>query len=57
MLALFTTDVHDHSVANTVVALTGVGYFLAWSASFYPQLILNYKRKRQVSQAYLWASG
>jgi cystinosin len=26
-------------------ATSGVVYFTAWSASFYPQLILNYRRK------------
>ena len=26
-------------------AFCGITYFLAWSASFYPQVILNYKRK------------
>ncbi|KAK1924118.1 putative L-cystine transporter [Papiliotrema laurentii] len=31
---------------NALVALTGVGYFTAWSVSFYPQLILNHRRKR-----------
>jgi cystinosin len=36
---------------NALVALTGVGYFTAWSVSFYPQLILNHRRKRYVSYA------
>ena len=27
----------------------GIGYFAAWSISFYPQLILNYRRKQFVS--------
>ncbi|WVR07159.1 hypothetical protein IAU60_004200 [Kwoniella sp. DSM 27419] len=35
-----------HPVLNTVVSATGVAYFIAWSYSFYPQLILNYRRKR-----------
>jgi cystinosin len=33
------------SVANAVVALCGVAYFTAWSLSFYPQIILNFRRK------------
>ncbi|KAI9203550.1 L-cystine transporter [Polychytrium aggregatum] len=28
-----------------ISALLGWGYFVAWSASFYPQLLLNYRRK------------
>ncbi|ORY32521.1 hypothetical protein BCR39DRAFT_492505 [Naematelia encephala] len=34
----------------------GVLYFLAWSASFYPTLILNYKRKRTtgLSPDFVW---
>lgn len=27
-------------------AACGVTYFTAWSASFYPQLIKNYRRKK-----------
>ncbi|WWC61749.1 uncharacterized protein I303_104334 [Kwoniella dejecticola CBS 10117] len=38
--------VEDHPFWNAVVSITGVAYFVAWSYSFYPQLILNYKRKR-----------
>jgi cystinosin len=36
-------------MANTwdiVSAACGIIYFTAWSASFYPQLILNHKRRR-----------
>jgi hypothetical protein len=32
-------------LADAVVAICGVIYFSAWSLSFYPQLILNYRRK------------
>ncbi|WWC89452.1 uncharacterized protein L201_004376 [Kwoniella dendrophila CBS 6074] len=35
----------EHPLWNAVVSFCGVVYFLAWSYSFYPQLILNYKRK------------
>lgn len=31
---------------QVVSAACGVTYFTAWSASFYPQLIKNYKRKK-----------
>ena len=41
-------DDHSHPVWQVVVAICGVGYFAAWSYSFYPQLILNYQRKRYV---------
>ncbi|GFZ44083.1 hypothetical protein JCM24511_01804 [Saitozyma sp. JCM 24511] len=34
-----------HPLADAVVAICGVIYFTAWSLSFYPQLILNYRRK------------
>jgi hypothetical protein len=34
-----------HPLADAVVAICGVIYFSAWSLSFYPQLILNYRRK------------
>lgn len=37
---------HSHPIANALVAFTGVAYFAAWSISFYPQIILNYKRKK-----------
>ena len=35
-----------HPIANAIVSLTGVAYFAAWSISFYPQVILNYQRKK-----------
>ncbi|WVF71616.1 hypothetical protein IAT40_006424 [Kwoniella sp. CBS 6097] len=38
-------DDHDHPFWNAVVSICGVAYFIAWSYSFYPQIILNYKRK------------
>ena len=31
---------------STLVSLLGLAYFLAWSLSFYPQVLLNYRRKR-----------
>ena len=37
---------HRHAVANAIVSVTGVLYFAAWSISFYPQVILNFQRKR-----------
>ncbi|ORX36797.1 putative L-cystine transporter [Kockovaella imperatae] len=37
---------HHHPVADAIVSLTGVLYFSAWSLSFYPQVILNYRRKQ-----------
>jgi hypothetical protein len=37
---------HHHAQAWDVISSAcGVLYFVAWSASFYPQLILNYQRK------------
>jgi len=48
MSMLSLSDTHEHTFANAVAAATGVGYFVAWSVSFYPQLILNYKRKKFV---------
>lgn len=39
-------DDHSHPFVRAIVALTGVGYFTAWSVSFYPQIILNYQRKK-----------
>lgn len=30
-------------------AASGVIYFAAWSASFYPQLLLNHRRNRYVA--------
>ncbi|WVQ67791.1 uncharacterized protein L199_005996 [Kwoniella botswanensis] len=40
------TKASDHPFWNGVVSFCGVAYFIAWSYSFYPQLILNYRRKR-----------
>ncbi|WVQ99276.1 hypothetical protein IAU59_006408 [Kwoniella sp. CBS 9459] len=37
---------HDHPFWSAVVSISGVAYFTLWSYSFYPQIILNYKRKR-----------
>ena len=33
---------------DILAAITGWIYFFAWSISFYPQIFLNYKRKRLV---------
>lgn len=33
-------------------AFCGITYFLAWSASFYPQAILNYQRKSVVGLSF-----
>ena len=43
---MFTTSFNEHGFADRVVSLTGILYFTAWSLSFYPQIILNFKRKR-----------
>lgn len=40
--------VKSDSLANLSAALGWI-YFLAWSVSFYPQVILNYRRKRSAS--------
>ncbi|WRT66245.1 uncharacterized protein IL334_003198 [Kwoniella shivajii] len=45
-MAEATVKVDDHPFANALVSVFGVIYFVAWSYSFYPQLILNYKRKK-----------
>ncbi|KAI1721032.1 PQ loop repeat domain-containing protein [Ditylenchus destructor] len=39
--------VHSHAI-SVLVIVTGWIYFFAWSISFYPQIILNYKRKSVV---------
>lgn len=31
---------------DILVEITGWIYFVAWSISFYPQVFLNYRRKR-----------
>lgn len=33
-------------------AFCGITYFIAWSASFYPQVILNYKRKSVIGLSF-----
>ncbi|KAJ2520001.1 hypothetical protein GGI11_002412 [Coemansia sp. RSA 2049] len=38
-------DASNASFGGTVSAVLGWTYFVAWSVSFYPQIILNYKRK------------
>lgn len=46
LTALYNMFGTDHSPAwDWVSSICGVLYFAAWSASFYPQLILNYQRK------------
>lgn len=42
MSAAAASEVNGWKVAS---AICGVTYFCAWSASFYPQIILNYRRK------------
>lgn len=37
---------NPHPIWSAIVDILGLTYFLAWSISFYPQLILNYRRKR-----------
>lgn len=40
----------DHSaIWDHLSSVCGVLYFAAWSASFYPQTILNYQRKSLVT--------
>lgn len=39
-------DDFDHPFAGAIVTITGVAYFIAWSVSFYPQVVLNYQRKK-----------
>ena len=35
-------------IEHTISSLFGWAYFLCWSACFYPQIILNYRRKSVV---------
>lgn len=37
--------VYRSVIARFLVQLTGWGYFFAWSISFYPQMLMNYRRK------------
>ncbi|OCF36711.1 cystinosin [Kwoniella heveanensis CBS 569] len=46
ILATSNAGAHDHPFWNAIVSICGVAYFVAWSYSFYPQIILNYKRKK-----------
>ena len=39
--------VHSH-ILEVVIAVVGWIYFVAWSISFYPQVYINWKRKRSV---------
>jgi cystinosin len=39
-------DDFEHRFAGAIVTITGVAYFIAWSVSFYPQVVLNYQRKK-----------
>lgn len=39
-------DIPKSLALNQFINLLGWAYFLAWSISFYPQIILNYQRKR-----------
>nr|XP_019010845.1 uncharacterized protein I206_04148 [Kwoniella pini CBS 10737]OCF49626.1 hypothetical protein I206_04148 [Kwoniella pini CBS 10737] len=45
-MGVLNIQIENHPVWNAVVSICGIAYFIAWSYSFYPQLILNYKRKR-----------
>ncbi|KAJ1742372.1 hypothetical protein IWW40_000561 [Coemansia sp. RSA 1250] len=38
-------ELHSAAVGDTLSAALGWTYFIAWSVSFYPQILLNYKRK------------
>ena len=41
-----TVDQDDsHGFASFLSAACGIIYFSAWAASFYPQVLLNYRRK------------
>ncbi|WVQ72613.1 hypothetical protein IAR50_002171 [Cryptococcus sp. DSM 104548] len=48
----------DHPIASFLVGACGVIYFTAWSYSFYPQLILNFQRKRSdgLSPDFVWVN-
>lgn len=40
----------NHSAfLEAILPYLGLIYFTAWSVSFYPQLLLNYRRKRYVT--------
>lgn len=39
-------DVVHSQTLNVFISIIGWTYFAAWSISFYPQVILNFKRKR-----------
>nr|KIR87702.1 cystinosin [Cryptococcus tetragattii IND107] len=47
-----------HPLTAFLVNLTGIVYFAAWSYSFYPQLILNFKRKTThgLSPDFVWVN-
>jgi uncharacterized protein with PQ loop repeat len=54
---------HGHSLTNQgyyqlLFDMTGYGFVMAWSTAFYPQLILNYKRKSTtgMSIGFVWGN-
>nr|ODN88382.1 hypothetical protein L203_02995 [Cryptococcus depauperatus CBS 7841] len=49
---------HSHPVASLLVGFCGVAYFIAWSYSFYPQIFLNYRRKKTqgLSSDFIWVN-
>ncbi|KAJ2450980.1 hypothetical protein EV183_003909 [Coemansia sp. RSA 2336] len=38
-------ELHGTAAGDTLSAILGWTYFIAWSVSFYPQIVLNYRRK------------
>jgi hypothetical protein len=46
--AFLTAEVIKSRAISVLVIATGWIYFTAWSISFYPQIVLNYQRKRFV---------
>ncbi|ODN79761.1 hypothetical protein L202_03672 [Cryptococcus amylolentus CBS 6039] len=47
-----------HPIASFLVGACGVIYFTAWSYSFYPQIILNFQRKKSdgLSPDFVWVN-
>ena len=43
---IFRVDVIHSSALNVIIEIVGWIYFIAWSISFYPQVILNFKLKK-----------
>ncbi|XP_070563029.1 cystinosin homolog isoform X1 [Ptychodera flava] len=50
--AFVPVEVVKHGWLNVISAVVGWAYFAAWSISFYPQAILNYRRKSVVGMSF-----